>query len=136
MTQTEDPILEVVPDAAADKTSSADVIGEYKKEVTHGDHGIKGDKTNITKRITFIVALAWALFQLSTASWLLLDSLFVKSFHLAFAMTLVYLNLPTLKSGTKSRWDLRILLAMKRVTRASASVPGSRSAGTSSSASC
>ena len=116
MTQTEDPILEVVPDAAADKTSSADVIGEYKKEVTHGDHGIKGDKTNITKRITFIVALAWALFQLSTASWLLLDSLFVKSFHLAFAMTLVYLNLPTLKSGTKSRWDLRILLAMKRVT--------------------
>jgi len=53
---------------------------------------------------------------MSTASWLLLDSLQVKAIHLAFALSLIYLNLPTLKSETKSRWDLRILLAMKKVT--------------------
>ena len=50
------------------------------------------------------------------SSWLLLDSLQVKAIHLAFALSLIYLNLPTLKSETKSRWDLRILLAMKKVT--------------------
>ncbi|WP_300927056.1 TRAP transporter permease, partial [Turicimonas muris] len=67
-------------------------------------------------KITFVVALCWAFFQMSTASWLLLDSLQVKAIHLAFALSLIYLNLPTLKSETKSRWDLRILLAMKKVT--------------------
>lgn len=93
-----------------------DVIGEYKKNVQQGEHGLVGDKTGLSEKLTFVVALCWAFFQMSTASWLLLDSLFVKAFHLAFALALIYLNLPTLKSSTKSRWDLRILLAMKRVT--------------------
>ena len=95
-----------------------DIVGEYREEVTHGDRGIKGDKTGLSKKLTFIVALAWALFQMSTASWLLLDTLYVKAYHLAFALALVFLNLPTLKSNTtlSGRWDLRILLAMKRVT--------------------
>jgi TRAP transporter 4TM/12TM fusion protein len=93
-----------------------DVVGEYRDNVIYGEHGLKGDKTGLSEKATFIVALCWALFQLSTASWLLLDSLYVKAFHLAFALALIFLNLPTLKSGTKSRWDLRILLAMKRVT--------------------
>ncbi len=98
------------------KKSSEDVIGEYRKEVIHGDRGLAGDKTGISAKITFVVALCWAFFQMSTASWLLLDSLQVKAIHLAFALCLIYLNLPTLKSETKSRWDLRILLAMKKVT--------------------
>lgn len=98
------------------KNSSEDVIGEYRKEVIHGDRGLAGDKTGISAKITFIVALCWAFFQMSTASWLLLDSLQVKAIHLAFALALIYLNLPTLKSETNSRWDLRILLAMKKVT--------------------
>lgn len=99
------------------KNASEDVIGEYKKQVQQlGDKGLKEDKTGISAKLTYIVALAWAFFQMSTASWLLLDSLYVKAFHLAFALALIYLNLPTLKSELKSRWDLRILLAMKRVT--------------------
>lgn len=98
------------------KNASDDVIGEYRKEVVHGDRGLIGDKTGISAKITFIVALCWAFFQMSTASWLLLDSLHIKAIHLAFALALIYLNLPTLKSETKSRWDLRILLAMKKVT--------------------
>ncbi len=106
----------VLPDTAVSRAKAdEDVIGEYREDVQKGDHGLEGDRTGITKKITFAVALAWALFQLSTASWLLLDSLFIKAFHLAFALALVYLNLPALKSGTKDRWDLRILLAMKRV---------------------
>ena len=99
------------------KNASEDVIGEYKKQVQQlGNKGLKEDKTGLSAKLTYIVALAWAFFQMSTASWLLLDSLYVKAFHLAFALALIYLNLPTLKSELKSRWDLRILLAMKRVT--------------------
>ncbi len=107
----------LLPDTAITEAAAgeADRIGEYRENVTHGDHGVVGDKTGLTKKITFVVALAWALFQLSTASWLLLDSLVVKAFHLAFALMLIFLNLPTLKGGINSRWDLRILLAMQRV---------------------
>ena len=106
-----------LPDTMLTKKDE-DIVGEYREEVTHGDRGIKGDKTGLSKKLTFIVALAWALFQMSTASWLLLDTLYVKAYHLAFALALVFLNLPTLKSNTtlSGRWDLRILLAMKRVT--------------------
>lgn len=93
-----------------------DVIGEYRQEVTEGDHGIEGDKSGISTALTFVVALSWSLFQMSTASWLLLDSLYVKAFHLAFALALVFLNIPALKKAGNNRWDLRILLAMKRVT--------------------
>lgn len=99
------------------KDAPEDVIGEYKKQVQQqAEKGIVGDKTGLSAKLTYIVALAWAFFQMSTASWLLLDSLYVKAFHLAFALALIYLNLPTLKSNLNSRWDLRILLAMKRVT--------------------
>ena len=98
------------------RKKNEDIVGEYREIVQNGEHGLIGDKTGISEKITFVVALCWALFQMSTASWLLLDSLYVKAFHLAFALALIFLNLPALKSSTKSRWDLRILLAMKRVT--------------------
>lgn len=89
---------------------------EYRREVVNGEHGLKGDKTGLSEKLTFVVALSWAIFQMSTASWLLVDSLFVKAFHLAFALALIFLNVPALKSHTVDRWDLRILLAMKRVS--------------------
>ena len=99
------------------KNASEDVIGEYKKQVQQlGDKGLKEDKTGLSAKLTYIVALAWAFFQMSTASWLLLDSLYVKAFHLAFALALIYLNLPTLKSslgpqnstGNETRDDRRL----------------------------
>ena len=98
------------------KEKDKDIIGEYRQEVTEADRGLEGDKSGISTAITFIVALAWSLFQMSTASWLLLDSLYIKAFHLAFAMALVFLNIPAIKRAKRYRWDLRILLAMNRVT--------------------
>jgi len=44
-----------------------------------------------------VVALCWSLFQLSISSWLLLDSTYVRSIHLAFAMFLIFVSFPTLK---------------------------------------
>ncbi len=89
---------------------------KYKEKLANAEHGMRGDTMGITAKITFVIALCWSLFQMSTASFLLLDSVFVKSIHLAFAITLVYLNIPMIKPSVHSRWDLRILLAMNRVT--------------------
>ena len=89
---------------------------KYKEELAHAEHGMRGDTVGITGKITFVIALCWSLFQMASASVLLIDSIFVKSIHLAFAITLVYLNIPLIKPSSSSRWDLRILLAMNRVT--------------------
>lgn len=89
---------------------------KYKEELVKAEHGMRGDTMGITAKITFVIALCWSLFQMATASFLLLDSVFVKSIHLGFAILLVYLNIPLLKPSASSRWDLRILLAMNRVT--------------------
>ncbi len=43
------------------------------------------------------IAIIWSLFQLSIASWLILDSTFTRAIHLGFALVIVYLNYPTLK---------------------------------------
>lgn len=43
------------------KNASEDVIGEYKKQVQQlGDKGLKEDKTGLSAKLTYIVALAWA----------------------------------------------------------------------------
>ncbi|MFH0958469.1 MAG: TRAP transporter permease [Pseudomonadota bacterium] len=41
-----------------------------------------------------VIALAWSIFQLSIASWLILDSLAVRAIHLGFALLVVFLALP------------------------------------------
>jgi TRAP transporter 4TM/12TM fusion protein len=47
------------------------------------------------------VALCWSLFQLSLSSWLLLDSTYIRSIHLAFALVIVFLSYPTLRRDVK-----------------------------------
>ena len=90
---------------------------KYKEKLAEAEHGLRGDTKGVTRTATLIVGLCWSLFQLATVSVLMIDTLYIRAIHLAFAITLVYLNIPMLKiSGTSWRWDLRILLAMNRVT--------------------
>jgi len=87
----------------------------YRQDLVDAEHGLRGDTMGITHVITLCIALCWSLFQLAVASVLLIDTVYVRSIHLAFAIALVYLNIPMVKGSTR-RWDLRILLAMNRVT--------------------
>ncbi len=89
---------------------------DYKKKVTDAEHGLRGDSIGITTMLTMVIALSWSLFQLASASFLLIDSLYLRAIHLAFAISLVYLNIPMLKNTQSPSWDLRILLAMNKVT--------------------
>jgi len=44
-----------------------------------------------------VIGVAWSAFQLSIASWLVLDSTYIRSIHLGFAMLIVFLNYPLFK---------------------------------------
>ncbi len=88
---------------------------KYRQDLVEAEHGLRGDTIGVTQKITLLIALAWSLFQLAVASVLLIDTVYIRAIHLAFAIALVYLNIPMVKFSTR-RWDLRILLAMNRVT--------------------
>ncbi len=89
---------------------------KYHEELLKVEHGLRGEGSGFTNNLTIFIALLWSLFQLASASVLLIDSIFVRSIHLTFGIALVYLNIPMLKQGDNSRWDQRILLAMNKVT--------------------
>jgi len=54
-----------------------------------------------SKWIVPILAVSWSVFQLLTASVLLLDATLIRSVHLAFAICLVYLTHPMFKKNKK-----------------------------------
>ena len=58
------------------------------------------------------IGVVWALFQLSIASWLILDTVFIRAIHLGFALLMVFLNYPLFK---ETRFGLKFLSAKKRI---------------------
>ncbi len=62
-----------------------------------------------------IIAAAWSLFQLALASVLILDSILIRSIHLTFAITLVYLSHPMFKKPKPGRLG-QYLSARDRIT--------------------
>ena len=60
--------------------------------------------TGFTKWLIPAIALSWSLFQLSVASFLLLDATYIRAIHLAFAISLVYLSYPMFKKPKKNKF--------------------------------
>ena len=89
---------------------------EYAQKLAEQEHGMSQENEGVAKYVTMVIAIAWSLFQLSTASWLILDTLFIRAIHLAFAICLIYMNIPMFKFTPNWRPDLRWLLVMHRVT--------------------
>jgi len=89
---------------------------EYAQKLAEAEHGLQGDAAGLTKNLTMAIAILWSIFQLSVASWLILDTVFIRAAHLAFAIFLIFTNIPTFKFSHNWRPDLRFFLAMHRVT--------------------
>jgi TRAP transporter 4TM/12TM fusion protein len=53
--------------------------------------------TNYQRLIVPVIAVVWCIFQLSTASWLILNSSFIRSIHLGFAIAIAYFSYPAVK---------------------------------------
>ncbi|MEE4113455.1 MAG: TRAP transporter permease [Desulfobacteraceae bacterium] len=85
---------------------------ELAKRMAEEEEGIGRRPKGATRYIVPTVAVAWSLFQLSIASFWVLDSTYTRAIHLGFAMFIVFLNYPTLK---KARFGLNFLSATSRI---------------------
>jgi len=71
---------------------------EQAKRLAEREEGLFGRQPQGWPRFLVpSVAVAWSLFQLSIASWLIIDSTYARAIHLAFAFLIVFLNVPMLK---------------------------------------
>lgn len=68
-----------------------------------------------TRYVVAGVAVLWSLFQLSVASWWILDSTFIRCIHLAFALLICFLEYPfkrSVKRSSESLPPLDVLLSI------------------------
>ena len=70
---------------------------ELAKRLAEEEEGIGRRPKGFHRWVIPVIGVAWSAFQLSIASWLVLDSTFIRAIHLAFAMLIVFLNYPLFK---------------------------------------
>ncbi|MGD8835270.1 MAG: TRAP transporter permease [Desulfobacteraceae bacterium] len=70
---------------------------EIAKRMAEEEEGMGRRPKGASRYVIPTVAVIWSLFQLSIASWWVLDSTFTRAIHLAFALLIVFLNYPLLK---------------------------------------
>jgi len=85
---------------------------ELAKRMAEEEEGIGRRPKGYSKYIIPFVCVVWSIFQLSIASWLILDSTFIRAIHLGFALLVVYLNYPLFK---KTRFGLKYFSAADRI---------------------
>jgi TRAP transporter 4TM/12TM fusion protein len=85
---------------------------ELARRMAEEEEGIGRRPRGLQKYVIPTIAVVWSLFQLSIASWLILDSTFIRAIHLGFALLIVFLNYPLFK---KERFGLKFLSATDRI---------------------
>ena len=85
---------------------------DLAKRMAEEEEGVGRRPSGFTKYIIPTIAVCWSLFQLSIASWLILDSTFIRAIHLGFALLIVYLNYPVFK---KPKFGLDFLSTKTRI---------------------
>ena len=95
-----------------DKSLEEDEGLELAKRLAEEEEGISRRPKGPSKFVIPTIAVAWSFFQLSIASWLILDSTFIRAIHLGFALLIVFLNYPFFK---KPRFGLKFLSVTDRI---------------------
>ena len=85
---------------------------EIAKRMAEEEEGMGRRPKGASRYVIPTVAVIWSLFQLSIASWWVLDSTFTRAIHLAFALLIVFLNYPLLK---KPHFGLKFLSTTDRI---------------------
>ena len=85
---------------------------DVAKRMAEEEEGIGRRPKGPSKWVIPTICVAWSLFQLSIASWLILDTTFIRAIHLGFALLVVYLNYPFFK---KPPFGLEFLAAKDRI---------------------
>ena len=95
-----------------DRTEEKEEGLEIAKRMAEEEEGMGRRPKGVTKWVIPTIAVFWSFYQLSIASWLILDTVFVRAIHLGFALLIVFLNYPFFK---KTRWGLKFLSATNRI---------------------
>ncbi|MFC1533211.1 TRAP transporter permease [Thermodesulfobacteriota bacterium] len=85
---------------------------ELAKRMAEEEEGIGRRPKGVSKYIIPFIGVVWSFYQLSIASWLILDTVFIRAIHLGFALLIVFLNYPLLK---KPRFGLKFLSVTDRI---------------------
>ena len=85
---------------------------ELAKRMAEEEEGIGRRPKGYSQYVIPVVCVVWSIFQLSIASWLILDSTFIRAIHLGFALLVVFLNYPLFK---KTRFGLKYFSATNRI---------------------
>ena len=85
---------------------------EIAKRMAEEEEGVSRRPIGGIKWVIPTIGVIWSSFQLSIASWLILDTVFIRAIHLGFALLIVFLSYPFLK---KHRWGLKFLSAKDRI---------------------
>jgi len=70
---------------------------EPKRDFAKDEGLLTREPGGYQKYIVPIIAVIWSLFQLSIASWLILDSTIIRAIHLGFALLIVFFHYPFFK---------------------------------------
>ena len=95
-----------------DDTLEQDDGIELARKMAEEEEGIGRRPKGPSKYVIPTIAVAWSVFQLSIASWLILDSTFIRAIHLGFALLIVFLNYPFFK---KTRFGLKFLSTTDKI---------------------
>ncbi|THB78068.1 MAG: TRAP transporter permease [Desulfobacteraceae bacterium] len=85
---------------------------DLAKKLAEEEAGIGRKIEGNTRFIIPVIAVCWSVFQLSIASWLILDTIFIRAIHLGFALLIVFMNYPFFK---KTHFGLKFLSAKDRI---------------------
>jgi len=85
---------------------------EIARQMAEEEEGIGRRPQGLPKYVIPTLAVLWSFFQLSIASWLILDSTFIRAIHLGFALLIVFLNYPLFK---KKHFGLKYFSAKDRI---------------------
>jgi len=85
---------------------------EIARKMAEEEEGIARRPQNVTKWVIPTIGVIWSFFQLSIASWWILDTVFIRAIHLGFALLIVYLNYPAFKT---TRLGLKFLSIKDRI---------------------
>ncbi|MBW1799710.1 MAG: TRAP transporter permease [Deltaproteobacteria bacterium] len=73
---------------------------------------VNGMEGGISRYLIAFIGVVWSFFQLSIASWLILDTVFIRAIHLGFALLIVFLSYPPFN---KRRFGMPFLSGRNRL---------------------
>jgi TRAP transporter 4TM/12TM fusion protein len=85
---------------------------DVARKMAEEEEGVSRRPSGPTKWVIPTIGVIWSLFQLSIASWWILDTVFIRAIHLGFALLIVFLNYPVLK---EARLGLKFLSVKDRI---------------------